>query len=70
VWVDRELRIDTVVDHPLAPGRKRTFALAQFGSGPLVRSLRVWKPVDKGSGRLAATFPTETDPARPFPVLP
>lgn len=70
VWVDRELRIDTVLDHPLAAGRKRTFALAQFGSGPLVRSLRVWKAVDKGPGRLAALFPAGTGPSRALPVLP
>lgn len=43
VWVDRELRIDTVLGHGLAPGRNQTFALAQFGVGPLVRSLKVWK---------------------------
>ena len=54
VWVDRELRIDTVLNHPLNVGRKRTFALGQFGSGPLVRSLRVWKAVDKRAGHLAA----------------
>lgn len=45
VWVDRELRIDTVVEHPLAKDRKRTFALSNFGESPLIRALRVWKAV-------------------------
>ncbi|HVR85820.1 MAG TPA: FecR family protein [Planctomycetota bacterium] len=43
VWLDRELRIDAVIEHPLAPNRKRTFALSNFGESPVVRSLRVWK---------------------------
>jgi ferric-dicitrate binding protein FerR (iron transport regulator) len=43
VWVDRELRIDTVVEHPLAKDRNRTFALSNFGESPLIRALRVWK---------------------------
>jgi hypothetical protein len=43
--VDRELRIDTVVGHPLAKDRKRTFALSNFGESPLIRALRVWKAV-------------------------
>ena len=43
VWVDRELRIDTKLPYPLAPDRKQTFALSQFGTGPVIRSLRVWK---------------------------
>jgi len=45
VWLDKELRIDTVLDHPLAPGRLRTFALSNYGESPVVRSLRVWKAV-------------------------
>jgi hypothetical protein len=43
IWVDRELRIDTALAYALAPGRKQTFALSEFGTGPLIRSLRVWK---------------------------
>jgi hypothetical protein len=43
VWVDHELRIDTVVEHPLAKDRKRTFALSNFGESPLIRAVRVWK---------------------------
>ncbi|MBM3880826.1 MAG: hypothetical protein FJ387_14100 [Verrucomicrobia bacterium] len=43
VWVDRELRIDTALSYPLAPDRKRTFALSEYGAGPLIRSLRVWR---------------------------
>lgn len=43
VWVDRELRIDTALAYPLAPDRKQTFALSEFGTGPLIRSLRVWR---------------------------
>jgi hypothetical protein len=43
VWVDRELRIDTALSYPLAPGRKQTFAISEFGTGPHIRSLRVWK---------------------------
>lgn len=70
VWVDRELRIDTLLDHPLEAGRKRTFALGQFGSGPLVRSLRVWKAVDKRAGHLVAMLPNDADAARPFPFQP
>lgn len=70
VWVDRELRIDTVLNHPLDVGRKRTFALGQFGSGPLVRTLRVWKAVDKRAGHLAAMFPIEADTTSPFPLRP
>jgi hypothetical protein len=46
VWVDRELRIDTVLSYPLAPDRKRTFALSEYGVGPLIRSLRVWRDRD------------------------
>ena len=46
VWVDRELRIDTVLSYPLAPDRKPTFALSQYGVGPLIRSLRVWRGRD------------------------
>ena len=42
VWVDRELRIDTALSYPLAPNRKRTFAISNFGLGPHIRSLRVW----------------------------
>ncbi|HXG62846.1 MAG TPA: FecR family protein [Planctomycetota bacterium] len=43
VWVDRELRIDTEIDHPLPPARRRTVSLSNFGAPPLVKSLRVWK---------------------------
>jgi len=43
VWVDRELRIDTALSHPLAPDRKQTFAISEFGTGPQIRALRVWK---------------------------
>jgi ferric-dicitrate binding protein FerR (iron transport regulator) len=43
VWVDRELRIDTVVAHPLARDRQSTVALSNFGESPLIRRLRVWK---------------------------
>jgi ferric-dicitrate binding protein FerR (iron transport regulator) len=43
VWVDHELRIDTVVEHPLAKDRQQTFALSNFGESPLIRGLRVWK---------------------------
>jgi hypothetical protein len=43
VWVDCELRIDTVVEHPLAENRKRTFALSNFGESPLIRAVRAWK---------------------------
>lgn len=42
-WVDRELRIDTRIDHPLKESRARTFALSNFGSPPVVRGLRAWK---------------------------
>ena len=43
VWVDRELRIDTQLSHPLAPDRKQTFAISSFGDGPPIRGLRIWK---------------------------
>jgi ferric-dicitrate binding protein FerR (iron transport regulator) len=43
VWVDRELRIDTEIDHPLPRGRRRTVSLSNFGAPPIVKSLRVWK---------------------------
>lgn len=43
VWVDRELRIDTEVAHPLANDRRRVFAISNFGSPPLIRSLRIWR---------------------------
>lgn len=42
-WVDGQVRIDTEITHPLAEGRKRTFSLANFGSAPTIRALRVWK---------------------------
>jgi len=45
VWLDQELRLDAVVDPPLAAGRRRTFALSNYGESPVVRSLRVWKGV-------------------------
>jgi len=61
VWVDRELRIDTALSYPLAPGRKQTFALSEFGRTPLIRSLRVWKgardPIIAGSDRERARKP-------------
>lgn len=47
VWVDHELRIDTVVEHPLAEARKRTFAFSNFGESPLIRAVRVWKAAGK-----------------------
>ena len=43
VWVDRELRIDIALAYLLAPDRKQTFALSEYGAGPLIRSLRVWR---------------------------
>lgn len=43
VWVDREIRIDTEVVHPLSSDRRRTFAISNFGASPLIRSVRVWK---------------------------
>jgi hypothetical protein len=43
VWVDQELRIDTVIDHPLSEGRRKVFAISNFGESPVVRSLRVWR---------------------------
>jgi ferric-dicitrate binding protein FerR (iron transport regulator) len=43
VWVDRDLRIDTEIDHPLPEGRRRTVSLSNFGAPPVVKSLRVWK---------------------------
>jgi hypothetical protein len=46
VWVDRELRIDTVLSYPLAPDRMPTFALSQYGVGPLIKSMRVWRGRD------------------------
>jgi ferric-dicitrate binding protein FerR (iron transport regulator) len=45
VWIDRELRLDTQIDHKLPDGRKRTFALSNFGAPPVIRSLRVWKAI-------------------------
>jgi len=42
-WVDGEVRIDTEITHPLAEGRRRIFSLCNFGSAPIVKSLRVWK---------------------------
>jgi ferric-dicitrate binding protein FerR (iron transport regulator) len=46
IWVDRELRIDTVLDHPLPEGRRRRFAISNFGSPPVLRALRVWKKAE------------------------
>jgi hypothetical protein len=43
VWVDRELRIDTEITHALPEGRRRTFAISNYGAPPLLRGLRVWK---------------------------
>ncbi len=43
VWVDRELRIDTAVTHPLSQDRLRTVAISNFGESPLIRALRVWR---------------------------
>lgn len=42
VWIDRELRIDTEIVHALAEGRRRNFALSNFGAPPVLRGLRVW----------------------------
>jgi hypothetical protein len=44
VWIDRELRVDTEIRHPLLEGRRRTFALSNYGAPPVLRGLRVWKP--------------------------
>ncbi len=46
VWVDRELRIDTEITHALPEGRRRTFAISNYGAPPLLRALRVWKAVE------------------------
>ena len=43
VWIDRDLRIDTEIAHPLADGRRRAFAISNFGAPPVIRALRVWK---------------------------
>jgi ferric-dicitrate binding protein FerR (iron transport regulator) len=43
VWVDRQLRIDTEITHALPDGRRRSFALSNFGAPPTIRTLRVWK---------------------------
>lgn len=45
VWVDRELRIDTELTHALPDGRRRTFAISNFGAPPVLRGLRAWKAV-------------------------
>ncbi len=42
-WVDGDLRIDTEVAHPLPEGRRRTFALNNFGSSPVIRGFRAWR---------------------------
>lgn len=44
VWIDRELRVDTEIRHPLPESRRRTFALSNYGAPPVLRGLRVWKP--------------------------
>jgi ferric-dicitrate binding protein FerR (iron transport regulator) len=44
-WVDGEVRIDTEINHPLADGRRRVFSLCNFGSAPVIRTLKVWKAV-------------------------
>lgn len=46
IWVDRELRIDTVLEHPLPEGRRRSFGLSNFGSPPVIRAFRAWKKVE------------------------
>jgi ferric-dicitrate binding protein FerR (iron transport regulator) len=43
VWVDRELRIDTEIAHALPDGRRRSFAISNFGAPPVIRALRAWK---------------------------
>lgn len=43
VWVDREIRIDTEVSHPLANDRRKTVAISNFGASPLIRSVRIWR---------------------------
>lgn len=43
-WLDGELRLDTEIRHALPAGRKKTFALSNFGSPPIVKALRVWAP--------------------------
>lgn len=44
VWVDGGLRLDTEVRHPLPDGRKRVFALSNYGNPPVIKALRAWKP--------------------------
>jgi ferric-dicitrate binding protein FerR (iron transport regulator) len=43
IWVDRELRMDTEITHPLPEGRLRTFGISNFGAPPVIRSFRAWK---------------------------
>jgi ferric-dicitrate binding protein FerR (iron transport regulator) len=43
VWVDGQPRIDTELAHPLPEGRRRTFAVSNFGAPPVIRGLRAWK---------------------------
>lgn len=43
VWIDREVRIDTEITHPLPEGRRRVFSISNYGAPPLLRGLRVWK---------------------------
>jgi ferric-dicitrate binding protein FerR (iron transport regulator) len=42
-WVDGDVRIDTVINHPLADARRRVFSLCNFGAAPTIRTLKVWK---------------------------
>jgi ferric-dicitrate binding protein FerR (iron transport regulator) len=43
VWIDRDLRIDTAIDHPLPEGRRRVFSVTNFGAPPILRRLRAWR---------------------------
>ena len=44
VWVDGGLRLDTEIRHPLPEGRKKAFALSNYGNPPVIKALRAWKP--------------------------
>ena len=51
VWVDGDLRVDTEIRHPLPVGRKKVFALSNYGSPPVIKALRAWKPAAPESGK-------------------
>ena len=44
--IDRELRLDTEISHPLPEGRRKSFAISNYGAPPLLRGLRVWKAAE------------------------